>query len=138
MACGTSHWGRAPPLNNHQRAPTQTKQTASSANTLPNVNLTNNFTLQPSAPSSQPYLPPSTTASSLHCPACLRASSQNVFPSLSSPWRATLIRNKRIFDPPNHIKSSATTSTPIRNRTSTTSSPQLSTPTPRPTNYNLT
>ena len=62
-----------PPLNNHQRAPTQTKQTASSAKTLPNANSPNTFTLQPSAPSSPPSLPPSTTATSLHGPVFLRS-----------------------------------------------------------------
>ena len=51
-----------PPLNNHQRAPTQTNQTVSSAKTLPNANLPNTFMLHPSALSITPSLPPSTMA----------------------------------------------------------------------------
>ena len=39
--------GTYPPLNNHQSAPTPTKQTAFSAKTLPNANLPNTFTLPP-------------------------------------------------------------------------------------------
>ena len=49
-----------------------------------------------------------------------------------------LDQEQKIFVPPDHTKSSATISTLSRSSTPTTSSPQLSTPTPRPPNHTLT